>query len=749
MSCLFETKKSRIVRMPRRVVVGIVAGTGAVWMANLPSAASGAVITPTSAFANTYYSGSQNPVNLINNAGLDTSSGNVLTYTHASDGSANGMWHAGAGQGTGGAAPVVANQYIVFDLGANYDLSSTYIWQMVQNNNLGRGIKEFALYGSSASMATPYPANPPLAGFTQILGASTLAQVTGTSANPNPAVTQTFSLTGAANVRTIYLDIISAWSGAANDYVGLSEIKFEGTALPPPPATLFNWTNTAGGSWQAGGNWSPSGPPTSNDDAAFAIAGAYTVLVTSTPAVRTLNVSAGDVTLEMYNNAATLQAADINVSGGKLTVPGLIGRASLPGVLNYTSSLNITNGGQVVSTGNSWGGVSVGTDGTTAQATVSGAGSSLSSASGFYVGAAGNGTLDITAGGKVTSAGILFAGSYGGTGNITVDGNHSALVVSSDNLLIGYGSNSGGTPGTASLTITNGGQVTNAAEIQIGAYGGRGSVIVGESDGTDSGDSRLLGNTLYVTIGATAGGSLTVNPGGSVELTGALNNTTNSGSINLAGGTIKASRFALNAASNMNWTAGTLWLTGGTSSAGSTTSTLAVPTAGILKGNGTINSRMAVLGTVSPGDDSTATLATRNLTIGNAGNQGTFAADVDFAGNAADLLSVTGTVNLTNAALDLSLLNAPADITTPLTFLLIANDSSDAVSGTFASVDLGGFSNFSYSIDYAFTGSALNGVGTGNDVAITFTAIPEPASLSLLALSGLALLHRRRAARHP
>ncbi len=657
------------------------------------------------------------------------------------------MWHAGAGQGTGGAAPNVANQYVVFDLGANYDLTSAYLWQMIQNNNLGRGIKEFALYGSSASMATPYPANPPLSGFTQILGTSTLAQVTGTSANPNPAVTQSFSLTGAANVRTIYLDIISAHSGLTNDYVGLSEIKFEGTPVPPPPATLYNWNTTANAAWQTGESWSPSGgPPTSNDHASFAIAGAYTVLVTSTPAVRNLNVSAGDVTLTMFNNAATLQVANINVSGGKLTVPGLIGRASLPGVLNYTSSLNITDGGQVVSIGDSWGGVSVGTDGATVQATVSGTGSSLSSASGFYVGAGGNGTLDITAGGKVTSAGILFAGSYGGTGNITVDGTHSALVVSSDNLLIGYGSN-GGTPGTASLTVTNGGQVSNAAQIQIGAYGGNGSVIVGKSDGTDAGNSKLLGNILYVTIGATTGGSLTVNPGGSVELTGALYNTTNSGKINLAGGTIKTNLFVLNAASNMNWTAGTLWLTGGTSSASSTTSTLTVPTAGILKGNGTINSHVTSLGTISPGNDSVATLATRNLTIGNnsaAGTRGTFAADIDFATSTADLLNVTGTVNLTNAALDLSLLNLPTSLSTPLTFLLINNDGSDAVTGMFASINLGSFSSFQYSMNYAFSGVALNGTGTGNDVAITFTVVPEPGTLFLLLTSTGLLVQRRR-----
>src|SRR5262245_13556831 len=83
----------------------------------VPRAVEAAVITATQAFARSYFSGSQNPANLINNTGLNTASGNVLTYTHAADGSANGMWHAGQGQGIGGGAPDVASQYLVFNLG--------------------------------------------------------------------------------------------------------------------------------------------------------------------------------------------------------------------------------------------------------------------------------------------------------------------------------------------------------------------------------------------------------------------------------------------------------------------------------------------------------------------------------------------------------------------------------------------------------------------------------------------------------
>ena len=202
----------------------------------------------------------------------------------------------GQGQGIAGSAPVVASQYVVFNLGGNYDLSSAYLWQIIQPGLLGRGIKEFELYASPNAPNPVSAANPPatydLSGFTQILGLSTLAQASGSS-----TPTQTFALSSATNVRQVYLKINSDWNGLTNDYVGLAEIKFEGTAIP---AVLYNWANTAGGSWQTAGNWSPAGgPPTANDNVTFALNNTYTVTSGSNATVTTMNVSAGDVTLNL------------------------------------------------------------------------------------------------------------------------------------------------------------------------------------------------------------------------------------------------------------------------------------------------------------------------------------------------------------------------------------------------------------------------------------------------------------------
>jgi hypothetical protein len=102
-------------------------------------------------------------------------------------------------------------------------------------------------------------------------------------------------------------------------------------------------------------------------------------------------------------------------------------------------------------------------------------------------------------------------------------------------------------------------------------------------------------------------------------------------------------------------------------------------------------------------------------------------------------------VDITNAKLSLSLLDATiAASTTPQTFLLIDKDVLDPVAGMFTEIDLGIHSSLLYSIKYAFSGAALNGVGTGNDVAITFYRVPEPSTLLLTLLTTVEVLVRRR-----
>ncbi len=911
----------------------------------------GAVITPVSAFASSYYNTSLSPTQAINNAGLDISAGNVLTYTHDVRGDGFGTWITGQGQGGGGSsAPTTQNQYIVFNLGANYDLTSAYIWQLVQGTLLDRGLKDFRLLASSAAPISGQASNPPanydLTGFTEILAPSVLNIGTLNSGQPVRPTAQKFSLTNANNVRQIYLDVNSAHSGMANSYVGLSEIKFEGTLSP---VVAHRWTNAAGGMWHTSGNWSPSSVPATDQNVVFDLDSTYTVTLNRNTTINNLDVSAGHVTIDPQSNI--LRPNTINISsGGKLTVPAMVHTAGAAGQVFYLGLLNLTDGtlevaggafrprsapftasgltytawtlsgqiatsarptveltngaynigttsadgegaiviginggrGGVLIDGNnsilrsaaingSAGQLAVGFGGTTLNGTyhasdgelhvsnggtargqydvyigrnggkgvavVDGVNSSLISVnSSLFVGAnrhssAGvpaDGTLTIRNGGRATGTNIVI-GYNGAAGRLTLTGEGSSLATTSDtgglaigfnefgqsapanahlvvtdkatatvsgNLLVGRASGATGTldilrggqvhttaavnysaigyhgngtvnidgagsqltsvsntfyvgygvPGTADLNITNGGELRVSQLAQIGAAGGIGRVVVGKSDGSDTGTSVLSAASLDLGTGNSPDGTLTVYRQGFVDVSGRFRSPAQWGiGLHLHGGTIKAGSFSIDTASMLNWTSGTLWLDGGTASFGSTNNTFVVPSDGTLQGSGTINRAVRVEGTISPGnEDSIATLAMRNLTLGTSNTTGLLAANIDLGDSSADLLNVTGTVNLTNAALALSLLDLDsADLTMPQTYLLIQNDSNDAVIGSFTSV-LGLSSLVQYSLDYAFLGQALNGTGTGNDVAITFTAVPEPTTMIAPLIAGLSLLSRRR-----
>jgi hypothetical protein len=116
----------------------------------------------------------------------------------------------------------------VLDLGANYDLSNAYLWQMVQQNELLRGLKEFRLLASPNAPNPADAANPPamydLTGFTEILGVTTLAA----SGQVAPAPTQAFAVANNIGVRTIYLDVISSYNTGPRIDIGAVEYFLDG-----------------------------------------------------------------------------------------------------------------------------------------------------------------------------------------------------------------------------------------------------------------------------------------------------------------------------------------------------------------------------------------------------------------------------------------------------------------------------------------------------------------------------------------
>lgn len=187
------------------------------------------------------------------------------------------------------------------------------------------------------------------------------------------------------------------------------------------------------------------------------------------------------------------------------------------------ATLNIANAAQVsddsASIGESSGSIGI--------VTVDGSGSTWSHVTDVTVGGDGTGTLNIINGGSVsafnsTSGGGVIARNPGSAGTVNLSGagstwiNHAALAISEG--------------GTAALHVMNGGAVTSFYGT-IGTFGGTGVVTV---DGTGS----IWTNDTQLYVGATDGvGSLTITQGGKVtDATGYIGlEQTSSGTVDVHG----------------------------------------------------------------------------------------------------------------------------------------------------------------------------------------------------------------------
>ncbi|MCW1923141.1 hypothetical protein OKA05_11305 [Luteolibacter arcticus] len=198
---LAHPMESSVPLILRQVIMAIIL----VLPVSVGSRATAATITPISVTASSEFSASQGAANLINGSGL-SGSGPIQSQTHNNAGSATSMWHSNGS--------VVADSWLVFDLGAEFSLSGIDIWQMNQAGQLGRGIKTFAIYTSSNALGP----------ITDFAGNFTLNQGGGTASEA--AKNLPLSLSG---VRRVKFVIANCWSGLASDYVGLSEVRFQGT----------------------------------------------------------------------------------------------------------------------------------------------------------------------------------------------------------------------------------------------------------------------------------------------------------------------------------------------------------------------------------------------------------------------------------------------------------------------------------------------------------------------------------------
>jgi len=350
-----------------------------------------------------------------------------------------------------------------------------------------------------------------------------------------------------------------------------------------------------------------------------------------------------------------------------------------------------------------------------------------------------------------------------GTGNTTISGvisNSGAITKAGTGTLMLSGANtySGGTTLDAGTLNINNASALGTGTFTISA--GSNGII----DNTTAGAITLSTNNAQVWNGNfTFTGTQSLNLGtGAVTLGASRTVTVNANNLTV-GGVISGAGFGLTKAGTGILTlAGANTYSGGTTvsggallannASGSATGTAAVTVTGsgtLLGGNGTITGTVSMAsGTnLSPGTTtafgSTAILKTGALTLSSGSN---FTLDLNgtTAGTSYDQVGVTGTVTITGSNI---VVRPGAGLNIGDKFFILLNDASDAISGTFAQGTTVTSGADTFSINYFDNG---DGGTLGNDISLTVTGVPEPATWvgAALALGVLGWSQRRRLSRN-
>lgn len=196
-------------------------------------------------------------------------------------------------------------------------------------------------------------------------------------------------------------------------------------------------------------------------------------------------------------------------SSGTLAISGAGSQYSSGGSLHVghfgSGTITIENGGRATA-GGSYLGRGVDSSGA---ATVSGAGSRFSNSDRLYVGNSGTGRLTIEAGGLVTSASAYVGYHWSATGAVTVAGTGSRWLCSGSlggYLYVGY-------TGSGTLTIEDGGYVSSEGG-DLGSYSSLPDLF---GMVTVTGHGSQWNNSANLAVGRGGNGKLTVEAGGLVN----------------------------------------------------------------------------------------------------------------------------------------------------------------------------------------------------------------------------------------
>ncbi|OKO68877.1 hypothetical protein AC629_41825 [Bradyrhizobium sp. NAS80.1] len=357
-----------------------------------------------------------------------------------------------------------------------------------------------------------------------------------------------------------------------------------------------------------------------------------------------------------------------------------------------TGTLTIQNGGSVSNVHEGYLGYMAGSTGT---ATVTGTGSSWSSGGALLVGLFGTGTLSILNGGSVSNAAGYIGWNSSSTGTVTVTGAGSSW--SNANVL------SVGTSGTGTLTIQNGGTVSATTVLIAALTGSTGTLNIGAAAGQPAVAPGTL-NTPSVAFGAGTGQIVFNHTAPSYVFAPAISGI---GSVLVEAGTT-----LLTAANTYTGPTtidgGTLTVNGSITSSSLTT----VNAGGTLGGTGVVGNTLVNGGTLAPGNP------TGLLTVqGNLAFTAPSTYQVDVSTATADRTNVTGTATLGGATVN-AVFAPGAYVSKHYTIL----NATGGVSGAFNPAVVSNFaaiqSTLSYDANNVFLDVALNFAPAGGSLNV-------------------------------
>lgn len=467
-------------------------------------------------------------------------------------------------------------------------------------------------------------------------------------------------------------------NGGMLDNTGVEFSELQSWIATDPGSTGAATVTGSGSSWRNTGNLLVGGRKGfSGANYATLNGGTALLQITSGGFVSTtgMRVLGATSTVRVDNGSSTVTGLAITGAGGQQPpAGGTFGELTVG--LNTGGRMEIRDGG-TVGTSRGYIGFNSGSDGFVG---VTDAGSRWDCTGSLFVGNGGNGTLEIRNGGYVISAGNAYLGfSNGSSGSVIVSGTGSTLALNA-NLWIG--GNGGGAGGQGVLLIDNGGAVGAAATTVYG----NGFLQLG-ANATLNGPVTFVGGGIQTYADVNFTNDFALGNGVLIVYTLA-HNPTFSGSISGSGGLslfVLGTQGALTLSGDSTYTGATNIPNGTLLVNGSITSDVTVSNGGTLGGGGFVGSvTVNNGGIVAPGNSPGRLTVNGNYTQTSGGRL-----NIEIGGNIPgadyDQLDITGTASL-DGTLNLTLVNG----FTPAvgdTFSIIA---SAAETGNFSQVTANG-----------------------------------------------------------